>query len=390
VINLAGDSVSSMVVKTSYAHHVTFTTIGGGNYPVSLLGTFSALRQIFNDAKRQQEWQKAYASDPRGMRRPETDMSLEALYPAINRQVPVVFNANREIEIIRALDLIRELNLRGVIAGGQEAWKVADRLKAQDVPVLLSMNFPKRTAAASTEADPETLETLRFRAETPKGPGRLAAAGVKFAFQSGGVTPLADFFANAAKTVENGLGRDAAIRAMTLSAAEILGVENRLGSIEPGKIANLTLVKGDLLGRDRFVPQIIIDGKVFEQKEPVRPAGGRGPGAGGAGPGAGTAGLPNVSGTYTVAIDVPGQPLTATWTFNQQGATFTGTMVSSLGTSQITGGRVTAEGFSFTAIVEFGGQTIDISVRGTIAGNEISGSIDSTQGPVTFRGTKNP
>ncbi len=392
IINLAGDSISAMVVKTPFAQHVTFTTIGGGNYPVSLLGTFSALRQIFHDAQRQQEWQKQYAADPRGMKRPETDRSLEALYPALNRQVPVVFNANTEIEIIRALDMIRELNLRGVIAGGQESWKVADRLKAQDVPVLLSMNFPKRTTATSPDADPETLDMLRFRAETPKGPGRLAAAGVRFAFQSGGVTPLGDFFGNAAKTVDNGLSRDAAVRAMTLSAAEILGVENRLGSIEPGKIANLTLVKGDLFGRDRFVPQIIIDGKVFEQKESVRPAGGRGPGAGPGpgGPGATPAGLPNITGSYTVAIDVPGQPLTATWTFNQQGAAFTGTMVSSLGTTQLTGGRITADGFSFSAIVEFGGQTIDIRVAGTITGTQISGTVDSTQGPVTFTGTKNP
>ncbi|CAN5134702.1 amidohydrolase [soil metagenome] len=389
VINLSGDSVSSMVVKTPFAHHVTFTTIGGGNYPFSLLGTFSALRQIFHDAHRQQEWQKLYAADPRGMRRPDTDKSLEALYPAINRQVPVVFNANREIEIIRALDLIKELNLRGIIAGGQEAWKVADRLKAQNVPVLLSMNFPKRTTAASPEADPESMETLRFRAETPKGPAKLAAAGIKFAFQSGGVTPLGDFFGNAAKAVENGLSRDAAIRAMTLSAAEILGVENRLGSIEPGKIANLTLVKGDLFGRDRFVPQIIIDGKVFEQKEPVRPVGGRGPGAPAAG-GETAAGLLNVAGSYTVSVDIPGQPLTATLTFVQQGSTFTGTMVSPMGTIQLSDGRVTASGFTFTGVAEFSGQTIQIRANGTISGDSISGAIESTMGTIPFSGTRNP
>lgn len=389
VINLAGDSVSAMVIKTPFAQHVTFTTLGG-TYPVSLLGTFSALRQIFLDAQRQQEWQRMYAADPKGLHRPEADKSLEALYPALARQEPVVFNANREIEIIRALDLIKELNLRGIIAGGQEAWKVADRLKAQNVPVLLSMNFPKRTTASSPEADPESLETLRFRAETPKGPAKLAAAGVKFAFQSGGVTPLGDFFGNAAKAVDAGLNRDAAIRAMTLGAAEILGVDNRLGSIEAGKIANLTLVKGDLLGRDRFVPQIIIDGKVFEQKEPARPVGGRGQGQGGGNPGTQPAGMPNIGGSYTVAIDVPGQPLTATLTFVQQGATFTGTMVSSLGTTQLTNGRVTADGFSFSGVVEFGGQTIDILARGTVTGNQISGSIESTQGTVPFNGTKNP
>ena len=133
---------------------------------------------------------------------------------------------------------------------------MADRLKAQNVPVLLSLNFPKRTAAVSPEADPDSLETLRFRAETPKGVAKLAAAGVKFAFESGGATSIGDFFVNAGKAVDGGLNRDAAIRAMTLSSAEILGVDNRLGSIETGKIANLAVVKGDLFGKDTLCPRI--------------------------------------------------------------------------------------------------------------------------------------
>lgn len=392
VINLAGDTVAAMVIRSPFAQHVTFTTVGGGQYPTSLLGTFSALRQMFLDATRLQEMQRLYATDPRGMRRPDANKSLEAIYPVIGRQVPIVFNANSEIQIIRALDLIKEFNLRGIIGGGQEAWKVADRLKAQNVPVLLSLNFPRRTAASSPDADPDSMEILRLRADTPKGPGKLAAAGVKFAFQSGGAAAIGDFFTNAGKAVEGGLSRDAAIRSMTLGAAEILGVENRLGSIEPGKIANLAIVKGDVFARDRFVAQTIVDGKVFEQKEPVRPAGGGRPGAPGA-PGVTppTAAVPNVAGTYSINIEVPGQPLTATLTFIQQGtASFTGTLVSQMGTTQIADGRVSAEGFTFSGNVEIGGQTINITARGTVTGNQISGTIDSPQGTIPFSGTRNP
>ena len=287
VINLAGESVSSLIVRSPFAQHISFVTLGGGGgggggggYPGSLLGTFSALRQIFNDAQRLQENQKAYAADPKGMQRPGADKSLEALFPALNRQMPVVFNANSEIEIIRALDFMKEYNFVGIVAGGLEAWKVADRLKSQNVPVLLSLNFPKRTAAASPDADPEPLVLLRTRADAPKGASKLAAAGVKFAFQSGGAT-MADYFANAGKAVENGLSRDAAIRAMTLGAAELLGVDKNTGSIETGKIANLVVVKGDLFGRDKFASHVFVDGRHFEQKAPVRPAGGRPGGPGG-------------------------------------------------------------------------------------------------------------
>ena len=223
VIDLAGDSVSAMVIKTPFAEHVTFNTARGGVYPTALMGTFSALRQMFLDAQRLQQLQRMYAENPRGIKRPDADRSLEALYPLLDGRIPVVFTANREIEIIRALDLAQEFKLKTIIAGGQEAWKVTDRLKRQNVPVLLSLNFPKRTTSASPEADPESMDTLRLRAETPKGPARLTQAGVKFAFQSDGMRALVDFFTNAGKAVENGLGKDAAIRAMTLGSAEVLG-----------------------------------------------------------------------------------------------------------------------------------------------------------------------
>ena len=113
--------------------------------------------------------------NPRGMKRPEADNSLEALFPVLNGQMPVVFNANTEIEIIRALDLAREFNLKAIIAGGQEAWKVADRLKAQNVPVLLSLEFSETHRRRFAEADAEPLEILRLRAETPKTAGAASS-----------------------------------------------------------------------------------------------------------------------------------------------------------------------------------------------------------------------
>lgn len=385
VINLAGDNVSTMVVRSPFAEHVSFTTLGG-TYPQSLLGTFAALRQMMLDAQRLQQLQTMYAANPKGMRRPDADRSLEALFPIVGGKMPVVFNANTEREINRSIDLIKEFKLKGIIAGGQESWKVADRLKAANIPVLLSLNFPKRTTATSPDADPEDMDTLRLRADTPKGPGKLAAAGVKFAFQSSGITSIGDFFANAGKSVENGLSRDAAVRAMTLGAAEILGVDDRLGSIEAGKIANLTFVKGDVFGKDKFVPQIIVDGKVFEQKEPPRPPAGRGTGTG---PGPAPAPT-NIGGIYNVTIAIPGQSLNSTFDFTQTGSALTGKMTTEAGTAELRNGSVTGNRFSFAASVPFGGMSIDINVSGTVTGNQISGSIDSPQGAVAFSGTKVP
>jgi hypothetical protein len=372
-----------MVVAAPVAEHFTFRTLGGGTYPASLLGTFSALRQMLLDAQRLQTIRKMYDANPRGIRRPEADKSLEALIPVLNREMPMVFNASSEREIVRVLDLAKEFNIRAIVAGGQEAWKVAGRLKAQNVPVLLSLNFPKRTAASAPEADLETMEVLRARVETPKGAARLAAAGVKFAFQNGGMTNLGDFLTNAGKTVENGLAKDAAIRAMTLTPAEIFGVDNRLGSIEKGKIANLVVSRGDVLAKDKTITHVFVDGKMFEQKDRPR-----------TGPAQTTPGttpaFANVGGVWNLTIEIPNQPLTATLNLTQDGRNLSGTMQLQNNTIQLRDGEVTSDGFRFNASLQFGGNNVEGVVNAKVTGNQLSGTFNIPQGAVPFTGTRNP
>ncbi|HEY0047978.1 MAG TPA: amidohydrolase family protein [Pyrinomonadaceae bacterium] len=385
VINLAGEAVSTMVIKSPFAQHITFRTLPGGTYPTALMGTFSAIRQMLLDAQRLQEWQKNYALNPRGMKRPDFDKSLEALLPVLNRQMPVVFNANTEREIVRALNLAKEFNLRAIISGGNEAWKVAGRLKEQNVPVLLSLNFPKRTTVASPDADPEDLEVLRLRAETPGGAARLAQAGVKFAFQSGGMPNITDFWTNAGKTIENGLNKDAAIRAMTLATAEIFGVENRLGSIEQGKIANLTISRGDIFSKDKAITHVFVDGKLFEQKVPERK------------PTATTGAITtttakiDVSGAWNMTVELPGQSVPVTLSLKQEGEKLSGSVQSGFfGTAQIRNGSVTGDSFSFDVTIAVGGQNMDVAFTGKVSGNQISGAATSQQGATPFSGTKVP
>lgn len=383
VVNLAGDSVSGMVIRTPFAEHITFTTLRSGQYPTSLMGTFSAMRQMFLDAQRLQELQRMYAANPRGMKRPDADASLQALMPIVNGTLPIVFNADTEREIIRSLDLAKEFKLKAIIAGGRESGKVADRLKAQDVPVLLSLNFPERTTAEAKDSDPESLETLRLRVEVPKNAARLKQAGVKFAFQSDGMKNLSkDFLGNAKKATENGLSKEDALRAMTLSAAEILGVDKTLGSIEEGKIANLVVMRGDIFDKDKTITHVFVDGKLFEQKE--KPKTETKPGTGATGE------TPNISGTYAITIEIPGQPSQGTLILTQQTAILSGSLQTPFGTSNISDGKVTADGFSFSTKVEVQGQSLDIIVNGKVTGNQIEGTITTSQGAIPFSGTKNP
>ena len=137
------------------------------------------------------------------------------------------------------------------------------------------------------DADPELTRVLRERVEAPKGPGRLAAAGVKFALQSGGITTWSEFTANVQRAIDGGLTADQAIRALTWSPAELFGVSDRLGSLEAGKIANLTITKGELSDKTMRINQLFVDGHPIAL-HPAAPAGGGGGRQGGGGGGGAT------------------------------------------------------------------------------------------------------
>lgn len=381
LINLAGDTPQQMIVRSPVALHVGFTPLRAGTYPASLMGVVASIRQMLLDAARYREANAIYARSPRGLRRPEQDKSLAALLPVLAREMPVVMYADREREILRALDLAQEFNLRLIIAGGAEAWKLADRLRALNVPVLLSLNFPRRTTPQSPEADPDSLRVLRERVDAPKTAGRLISGGVRFAFQSGQMTNMTDFLSNAAKTVENGLQPDEALRALTIRPAEILGVADRLGTIEPGKIANLTITRGDLFDRSRRIAYVFIDGRPIDLK-PGTPttAGGTGPAATGI-----------ASGTWTLRVNT-GDPREAsiTLTLQQEGERLNGSIQGDLGSTSIANASIGQAGdVRFTAPVNIGGLTTEAAFGGTITGNEMRGAVQIVgRAPGSFTGTR--
>ena len=276
-----------VVVKSPVALHVSFpdrprATPNG--YPESLMGVIAFVRQAFLDAGHYAEVRSAgnRAGDkpPLPSEQPD-DPALEAMQPAIERKMPVAFEANEGRQILRALKLAKELKLEAIVTGGRHAEEVAADLKAQNVRVVYSLNYPVRPRNLAPDAD-EALSVLRERARAPNVPGQLAAAGVSFAFSSSGLSDPKDFVKNAAKAVKAGLAADAAVRAMTLTAAAIAGVGDRLGSIEKGKIANLVVTDGDLFDEKTKITRVFVEGRPVALDAAPPPQSGRGRGRGGA------------------------------------------------------------------------------------------------------------
>lgn len=378
LINLAGETPQAMIVRSPVALHVGFTPLRTGVYPGSLLGVFAAIRQMMFDAQRYREANAVYERNSRGVRRPEQDKSLAALLPVLARQMPVVMYANSQREIERALDLAEEFNLKLIIAGGSEGWRVAQRLAAAKVPVLLSLNYPRRTTAQTPEAEPDPVRVLRERVDAPKTAGRLATAGVRFAFQSGGLANMNDYLGNVAKSVEQGLARDEAVRALTIRPAEILGVADQLGTIETGKIANLTVVRGDLFAPDRRITHVFIDGRPVDLK-PV------------AAPPTGAGGTAVASGTWTLRVNLEAQPeRSVTLTLQQQAEQLSGSIQGDFGSAQIANASIGAAGdIKFTVPITTETQTTEATFTGTISGNEMRGTVTTVgSGNGTFNGAR--
>jgi imidazolonepropionase-like amidohydrolase len=273
LVDLGSEEVPKMVVRAPVALTIQFTTargFGAAIYPVSLMGTVAYIRQSFYDAIHYRDEVARMERAKHGVERPEYDKKLAALLPALKGEMPVIFVAESDTDIQRALAIADEFKLKPIIQGAMQGYRVAEMLGSRKIPVIVSLDFPKRQADLPDDVD-EPLRLLRERADAPKCAGKLSAAGVKLAFSSGKLKPD-DFIANVRKAVDNGLSKDAALRALTIDAAEILGAADQLGTIEKGKIANLTVVSGDLFAKDSKVRHVFIDGDEVELKKPDTPA----------------------------------------------------------------------------------------------------------------------
>jgi imidazolonepropionase-like amidohydrolase len=177
------------------------------------------------------------------------DWTLQALVPVVERKLPLITNVTREQDIRDAVAFADRAKVNIVISGGTEAAFVAPLLKEKNIPVIIGsvLSLPSRPDA--------------FHAASYQLAGELAQAGVKFAFSTGDNQNVRLLPNNAAISVAWGLKRDDAIRALTIDAAQILGVADRVGSIEAGKDANLFISKGDPLEIRTEVTHVIIAGR---------------------------------------------------------------------------------------------------------------------------------
>jgi hypothetical protein len=380
VLDLAGDRASEMVVKTPVAFPVSLQPSGGfGNFPGALMGALAYVHQVWLDTDWSAQAQAMYEKNPRGVARPRYDRTEAVLGQAIEDHTLVLIPANNSVQLRRALHLVDlwklddEDHVDGVVYGGQMAYEVAGEFATKKVPVLVNLKWPE----AEKDTDPDdkpSLRTLRFRDKAPSSPAALATANVPFAFYSGGITAPKDILKAAKKSIDAGLAPDAALRALTLTPAEIFRVADRLGSVENGKIANLVVTDGDLFDEKTKIKMVFVDGKRFEPREPEKP---KDPPKG------------NITGKWKLTYTTPEGPEESTADLEMASdGTLSGTLSSKRGTGNIISGYLSADKFSFTINIPIEGNPTDIVFTGTFDGSSLKGSIDAMGYNIEFTGTK--
>jgi imidazolonepropionase-like amidohydrolase len=254
IVKTVGDNVDQAVLVPTAMIAASLGDAGlatGGKPPGTRAKEMAMLRAEFLKAREYNTKQATAKED----QKPARDLRMEALARVIRGEIPLLITANRAQDIITALRLAKEFNIKIVLDGAAEAYLVLDQIKAANVPVIIHPTM----ARAAGEDENLSMETA----------AALRRAGILFALQSGFesyVPKTRVVLFEAAVAAANGLSFRDALATITIDAARILGVSNRVGSLEAGKDADLALFDGDPFEYTTHVTGVIVNGQVVSEE----------------------------------------------------------------------------------------------------------------------------
>jgi imidazolonepropionase-like amidohydrolase len=254
-------------------------------YPATILGVLAKWKELYRQSSYAKSFAGIYASNKIGLEAPVSDRTLESFYPVIDKQVPVVFKAEKAMDVQRVLALKSQLGFSVTVAEVKEGWDVIPALKA-NAKVFLSLELPedKKDDKGKDDAEkkkdelamlPDSVERKALEKRRDDFialyVGQAAAfqkAGVPFGFSSLSAKPK-DGRANLKRMIKAGLSEDAALAALTTNAAQALGLSDRLGTIDNGKIANLVISRRPYFDDKSKLLYVFIAGKLFKIEAPA-------------------------------------------------------------------------------------------------------------------------
>ncbi len=412
IVLLGGKSADQMVLVSNSS---LYSELSGANgvYPNTTMAVIAKWRELYRQASQAKSYQSLYASNRVGLERPGSDRVLEAFYPVIDQRIPVLFKSEKMLDAHRIITLKNDLGFSLMLADVKEGWPVLSKIKVSGAKVFLSLDLPEEakkddkksggksdkmadSTKAKEVAKPKTAADLERDALEKRKSEAIAnyttqasvfnKAGVSFGFSSLSAKPK-DIPANLRRMIAAGLSEDAALAALTTAPAQLLGLSDRMGTVENGKMANLVISDKSYFNEKAKVRYVFVDGVMYklEVKEENLPAGQ----AGKSDPNAKV----EIEGSWSTVTQTPQGSNDGKVTFKKDGSGYKGT---------ISGGRmpapteltsVTLEGnkLSYSYSLSFGGNSIKVEVEATVEGDSFKGNATiGSRGSFSIEGTKNP
>lgn len=417
VILTAGQSVDQMVLKPNSALFATFTCVHGV-FPSTIMGLMAQWREVYRNALLTKSYATVYASGRSGIQRPASTPALEAFYPVIDAKMPVLFQTDKILRIQDALTLQKDLNIPAlIVADVRYGWDLTARLKAANAGVFLSLALPEvddkkdkkkdATAEEKKDANPEEEDTEEDATENPEAdqdttrtpdpeqvalearklefirkyeaqPAVFNEAGIAFGFSTIGVKAK-DIHKNLRRMINAGLREDDALAALTINPAKLLGMSDRLGSVDNGKIANLVITTEPYFHEKADIQYMFVDGKLYDcNKGKQKKAAHEG-----------------LEGTWSMAVTTPQGQVDVQLVFTKTKDAYTGVISggklpanTQLSSVLFDGKKLT---FAYTAMYDPNENNVVVTVEGTLEKTAFKGQMKvGAFGAYPMEGTKDP
>ncbi len=268
VVSLAEGPVSGRVLVAESGQYVSLEPEADAtDYPVSKMGAVAVARQALLDASWWREAEAAYSAKPSGQARPRFVAPTAALVAAAEGKEVVVFDTTDVLALLRAARVAGEMKVKARYVGAGDEYRLLTEVVAARPDLILRVAFPQPDELDREEEWLDVpLSKLRSYDLAPSNPKWLRDAGLEFSFTTAGLDDPKAFSKRVREAMARGLPADDALAAVTTIPARQLGLGDRLGTIAPGKIANLAVETGEPFAEKSRVSEIWIDGARMELK----------------------------------------------------------------------------------------------------------------------------
>jgi hypothetical protein len=406
IVLLGGKSSDEMVLINNSA---LYSELSGtqGMYPNTIMAVMAKWRELYKNASLNKSYASTYASNRNGITRPASDRILEAFYPVIDQKIPVLFKSEKVMETQRIFTLKNDLGFSLIIADLKEGWPIVNKIKSSNSKVFLSLDLPdeikkdeKKDDRKGAKKDTVKTETKKPEIKKEKNAFDLEKealkqrqkdvialytsqssifnkAGVEFGF-SALTAKTKDIQANLRRMIAAGLSEDAALTALTVTPAKILGLADRMGTVDNGKMANLIVSDKPYFHEKAKVRYVFVDGNIYkmESKEVKK-----------------SDGKVMAKGNWTYTTENPQGTGSGKVVIKEDNGNYSGTITSASSVKETELRNISIDGssLSFSYDYSIGGNTLKIDVTVKIDGDNFEGTMTAGQyGSFPIKATRDP